>query len=137
MTGMAHMQVTDMYMQLREAFELLGSDEVTGQLSMGRRRGVWATIDKLHREELGSAPDIASVRALAVEGNRVFQWIADFDPSLGDGRFEEFRDAAEAWIIAASTVGEAMPAAGGEPEEEEEEDDFGGFDAEEGEEEEW
>lgn len=111
MTGMALLQVTDMYMQLREAFDLLGADEVTAQLSMGRRRSVWTTIDRLHRDELGSAPDIAGLRTLAVEGNKAFQWIADFDPGRTDGDFETFRDAAEAWIIAAASVGEAAPAA--------------------------
>jgi hypothetical protein len=110
MTGMAHLQVTDMYMQLRDAFELLGADEVTSQISMGRRRSVWTTIERLHREELNGAPDIAGLRTLAVEGNKVFQWIADFDPARTDADFEVFRDAAEAWIIAAASVGEASPA---------------------------
>lgn len=110
MTGMALLQVTDMYMQLREAFDLLASDEITAQLSMGRRRSAWTTIDRLHREELGSAPDVAGLRTLAVEGNKVFQWIADFDPARTDADFETFRDAAEAWIIAVASAGEAAPA---------------------------
>lgn len=120
MTGMAHLQVTDMYMQLKEAFELLGSDEVTAQLSMGRRRSVWSTIERLSREELRTAPDVAGHRTLAVEGNKVYQWIADFQRGAADSDFETFRDAAEAWIIAAGTV----DTQGGAEEEDERDDGF-------------
>jgi hypothetical protein len=122
MTGMAHMQVTDMYMQLREAFELLGAPEISAQLSAGRRRSVWATIERLHREEFGQVPDIAGIRTLAVEGNKVFQWTGDLDGGIADADFETFRDAAEAWIIAAASVGDAMAPIGAPPGAEEEAD---------------
>lgn len=103
-TGMAHMQVTDMYMQLRDAFDLLGSPEITEQLSAGRRKGVWATIERLWREEFETVPDIAGIRTLAVEGNKVFQWVAAYDGgTVPEADFQTFRDAAEAWIIAAAS----------------------------------
>lgn len=103
-TGMAHMQVTDMYMQLRDAFDLLGAPEITEQLSAGRRKGVWATIERLWREEFETVPDIAGIRTLAVEGNKVFQWVAAYDGgTVPEADFQTFRDAAEAWIIAAAS----------------------------------
>jgi hypothetical protein len=104
MTGMGPLQVTDMYMQLRDAFDILGSPEIVAQLSSGRHgRGVWAVIDRLGKEELNQSIDVGTIRTLAVEGNRVFQWIADFDRAIvTESQFEQARDAAEAWIIAAS-----------------------------------
>ena len=123
MTGMAHMQVTDMYMQLREAFELLGAPEISSQLSAGRRRSVWATIERLHREEYESVPDVAGIRTLAVEGNKVFQFIGELDGGVGDADFETFKDAAEAWIIAIASVGDAMGPGGASPDVLEPEDD--------------
>jgi hypothetical protein len=104
MTGMAPLQVTDMYMQLREAFDILGAPEIVAQLSSGRHgRGVWAVIDRLGKEELHQSVDVGTIRTLAVEGNQVFQWIADFDRgTVTESQFEQARDAAEAWIIAAS-----------------------------------
>jgi hypothetical protein len=115
MTGMGPLQVTDMYMQLHDALDILGSPEIVAQLSAGRHgRGVWAVIDRLGKEELGQSIDVGTLRTLAVDGNRVFQWIADFDrATVTESQFEQARDAAEAWIIAAS----GMEAAGvtGEP----------------------
>jgi hypothetical protein len=104
MTGMAPLQVTDMYMQLHDALEILGSPEIVAQLSSGRHgRGVWAVIDRLGKEEFNQSIDVGTIRTLAVEGNKVFQWIADFDQAtVTESQFEQARDAAEAWIIAVS-----------------------------------
>jgi hypothetical protein len=131
MVGMAHMQVTDMYMQLRDAFEILGSRDIVNQLTAGRRRTLWAVIERLSKEELGAAPDAGALRTMAVEGNQVFQWIGDFDKgTYDDSQFQRFVDAAEAWIIAAASgAGEAKPAE--EAEEEDEFDEFAEFEDEE------
>lgn len=123
MTGMGPLQVTDMYMQLHDAFDILGSPEIVAQLSSGRHgRGVWAVIDRLGKEELGQSIDVGTLRTLAVEGNRVFQWIADFERgTVTESQFEQARDAAEAWIIAASGL-EAAGVTNGMPD-----DDDGGY----------
>jgi hypothetical protein len=129
MTGMAPLQVTDMYMQLREAIDILGAPEIVAQLSSGRHgRGVWAVIDRLGKEELGQSIDVGTIRTLAVEGNKVFQWIADFDRgTVTESQFEQARDAAEAWIIAASGM-EAAGVTSGAPDQydggDEEDPDF-------------
>lgn len=129
MTGMAPMQVTDMYMQLAGALDILGSPEIVAQLSSGPRRGVWSVIDRIGKEELNQSIDVGTVRTLAVQGNKVFQWIADFDRgTVTDGQFDDLRDAAEAWIIAASGaegVG-APPESSGDEEGDEGDFDFEG-----------
>ena len=128
MVGMGQMQVTDMYMQLRDAFEILGDQEIVDQLSAGRRRNMWAVIERLSKEEFGTAPDVGALRTLAVQGNQVFQWIAEFDRgAYTDDQFERFRDAAEAWIIAAASGAEERMDGGGDSEYEDDEefDEFG------------
>jgi hypothetical protein len=118
-----------MYMQLREAIDILGAPEIVAQLSSGRHgRGVWAVIDRLGKEELGQSIDVGTIRTLAVEGNKVFQWIADFDRgTVTESQFEQARDAAEAWIIAASGM-EAAGVTSGAPDQydggDEEDPDF-------------
>lgn len=106
MTGMTHMQVTEMYMQLRDAFALLGSPEIVAQLSAGRRKNVWSVIERLSAEEFSVVPETGSIRTMAVDGNKVFQWISNFDRrAVIDGEFDTFKEAAEAWIIAAASGG--------------------------------
>ena len=110
------------------------------QLSTGRGRGVWAVIERLRREEPGFASppsgngngssngdsayagavtpqagiDVGSLRTLAVQGNKVYQWIADFDRgTVTESQFADFREAAEAWIIAASSGVEDSAGSGG------------------------
>ncbi|HEX6367472.1 MAG TPA: hypothetical protein VF006_00990 [Longimicrobium sp.] len=115
MTGMAHMQVTEMYAHLREAMDLLACPEILDQYASGRRRSVWTVIERASKEEFGTAPNIAGLRTLAVDGNRIFKWIAEFDQ--GAVRAEDFRafvDAAESWILAQGSAEDAVPV-GGEP----------------------
>jgi hypothetical protein len=110
MTGMAHMQVTEMYAQLKDAMTLLGSNDIVSQMSGGRRKNVWAVIAYVAKQELGVAPDVSAIRTLAVDGNRVFQGIANFTPGgFSDGDFQDFLDAAQAWILAAASVGDTQP----------------------------
>jgi hypothetical protein len=123
MTGMAHMQVTEMYAQLKDAMTLLGSSDVTSQLSGGRRRTVWAVIANLSKQELGTAPDVAAIRTLAVDGNQVFQAIGKYTPGgFSDPDFQNFLDSAEAWILAAASIGDYQPP--GEKSQDQQQDDF-------------
>jgi hypothetical protein len=115
MTGMAHMQVTEMYAHLREAMDLLSSPEILDQYASGRRRSVWTVIERASKDEFGTAPNIAGLRTLAVDGNRIFKWIAEFDQ--GAVRSEDFRafvDAAESWILAQGSAEDAPDLGGGE-----------------------
>jgi hypothetical protein len=100
-TGMAHMQVREMYSQLREAMELLGDPEIVDHFAGGRRKTMWTAIERLSKSEYGEAPNINAIRIAAVEGNAVFRFIANFQQgSVVEEEFQRFIEAAEAWIIA-------------------------------------
>ncbi len=110
MSRVALMQVTDLHAQLHESFDVLGAPEIAREVGAGRQGGVWATIERLWLTEGEAAPDTASLRTLAVEGNQIFRWIADYSgatPAAAD--FDRFRESAEAWTIAASAIGEGPP----------------------------
>jgi hypothetical protein len=72
------------------------------------------------------APNVAAHRTLAVEGNRIFQWIANFNEgAVNHDQFLEFLNSAESYILSAAAVEN-----GGEliADEEDEADDFEGGD---------
>lgn len=135
-TGMVHMQVTEMYAQFENAFEVLSSPEIVAQLSGGRRKNVWAVIHRLATEDLGVSIDVATIRTLAVEGNKVFEWIAELEPgNVVESEFQDAIEAAERWIIAAAAMPEAVGPREPAYDEYEEEDEFQDEFADEGEEE--
>jgi hypothetical protein len=54
----------------------------------------------LSKEELGIAPNIGAHRSLAVDGNAVFRWIAQFDEStVRQEDFVHFLQSAESYIL--------------------------------------
>lgn len=117
MTGMAHLQTTEMYAHLQEAMEILGAPEIVDHYAAGTRKNVWAAIERASRQEFGSAPDLSLLRTLAVDGNRIFRWIASFDQgNVRDEQFRELLESAEAWILAQASEGAELEAPGGEEE---------------------
>ncbi|MEP7383183.1 MAG: hypothetical protein ABI910_15945 [Gemmatimonadota bacterium] len=109
-TGMAHMQITEMYHHLLEAKTVL--EHAINYFSTGSRKSLWTVIERASREWFDEAPNISAIRSSAIDGNRVFQWIAYFDhASVTDEDFQGFLDAAEAWIIAQATDDSAPIAA--------------------------
>jgi hypothetical protein len=134
MTGMALMQTREMYFQLEEAMSILGDPAVIQAVVGGRRMNVWACIETLAREELGTSLNTAALRSEAVNGNAVFRWVAEFDKSsVSDSSFRAAREAAEAYILAQATLGDSPATSGDEAADEEEEldaddnADFGDF----------
>ena len=98
-TGMAHMQISEMYHHLLEAKGVL--EHAINFFSTGSRKSLWTVIERASREWFNEAPNISAIRASAVDGNRVFQWIAAFDQSnVTDEQFQGMLEASEAWIIA-------------------------------------
>lgn len=107
MTGMAHMQVTEMYAHLKEAMEILGDDAIMEHFGTYSRKSLWTTIERASKELFGSAPNVAALRTMAVEGNRIFRWIAHFEQgAVVETQFRAFLEAAEAWILSQATSGE-------------------------------
>ncbi|WP_017661034.1 hypothetical protein [Baaleninema simplex] len=104
MTGMAHLQVTEDYNHLQEAIDIINSEDVRNYFG-GRRQSLWNTIERICSEEFGSAPNTETIKTLAVEGNTIFQWIANFNENLvTSSQFEKLLDAVEAWVLAKETI---------------------------------
>lgn len=104
-TGMAHMQTREIYAQLQEALDLLREPEILAHFGGSRRKTVWSVIEQLSKAEFGQSPNIGAHRTLAVAGNRIFQWLADFDEATARHEdFIEFLSAAESYIINMSVV---------------------------------
>jgi hypothetical protein len=104
MTGMAHRQVHEDYAHLQDALEIIKSDEIITRFG-GRRKNLWNVIETVAKEDLGAPVPTANLRSLAVEGNRVFQWIAGFkEGTVKEDQFKAFLAAGEAWIIAQASV---------------------------------
>lgn len=120
-TGMAHMQITEMYHHLLEAKQVL--EHAIAFFSTGSRKSLWTVIERASREWFDETPNISAIRSSAIDGNRVFQWIADFDQSgVTDDQFQVFLEAAESWIIATATD-DSEPELGEEAEESDEDID--------------
>jgi hypothetical protein len=115
-TGLLHMQVGEMYGHLQEAIEILRNEEILNHYAGGRRKNLWTVIERVAREEFGTAVNVAALRTIAVEGNKIFRWLADYDgrtaprPALGGaaivdaGFVQPLLDSAEAWIIAQADI---------------------------------
>jgi hypothetical protein len=138
-TGLADMQIKEMYGHLQDAFEIAGDSEILDHFAGGRRKNVWTVFERVAREQLEVSLNVSALRTVAVEGNRIFNFVADFQPSerlspfrrsRGDlgGNFErlglaELVESAERWIVAANEL-EGVNWGGGEGEEDEEEADL-------------
>ncbi len=104
MTGMAHRQVHEDYAYLQDALELLKSSEIISYFG-GRRKSLWNVVEQVAKQDLGISVNTANIRTLAVEGNKVFHWIANFTEGVvREDDFKTFVSAAEAWILAEAGV---------------------------------
>jgi hypothetical protein len=109
-TGMAHVQAREFYAQLQECFDILKDDEILAYFGGNRRKSLWTVIERLSKEEFGASPNIAAHRSLAVDGNKIFVWIANFnETSVRQEDFVNFLQAAESYILNFSNAsGEEM-----------------------------
>jgi len=123
-TGMAHIQVRELYAQLQEAFDILRDPEIIAHFGGTRRKSMWTVLESLSRTEFGRVPNIGAHRQLAVQGNRVFQWIAAFDEAPSQEALTGFLEAAEAYILASALVEPGEEEDFEEPEFEDEDDFF-------------
>lgn len=105
MTGMSHVQVTEDYAHLQEALGILRSDDILTNFG-GRRKSLWSVIEQVAKEDLGVMIPTSTLRTLAVEGNRIFQWVASFETqaSVRSADFDSLLSAAESWIIAQASL---------------------------------
>jgi len=130
MTGMAHLQVTEDYAHLQEAIELLKMEEIINHFG-GRRKSLWNVIESVAKQDLGITVQTSVMRTLAVEGNKVYQWIANFnEATVREEEFKSFLKSAEAWIIAQAAIQESNGSAPNLQEQDDWSDFDDGFDNE-------
>ena len=121
-TGMAHIQAEELYAQLTDAIKIFRDEDIIAHFGGSRRKNMWTVVERLSKAEFGESPPIGATRSLAVDGNKVFQWIANFDQTtVTDDAFDEFLEAAETYILNRSLVDEMYP---GVDDQDEFEDDF-------------
>jgi hypothetical protein len=122
-TGLAHKQAFEIYKNFEEAMEMLGDPQVVEHYTSGRRKNVWAVIERIAKSKFGITVNISALKTLAVEGNKVFRWLAEFryaQPASSD--LQALLGASEAWIIAQAEVeGQEAPEEEAEPDEKDEE----------------
>lgn len=108
-TGMAHVQTREFYAQLQECLEILKDPDIMAYFGGNRRKSLWSVIERLSKEEFGTAPNIGAHRSLAVDGNKIFQWIANFnEASVRQEDFITFVQAAESYILNFTSTGDEL-----------------------------
>lgn len=125
-TGMAFVQAHESYKQLQGAFDVLRDPDIVANFGGPRRRNMWTVIAELSKEDFSQSVPIGPLLRVAIDGNRIFQIIADFDGGLSSENLRELIEAGESYIINSSVIDQQ--AGGGSlkqaPDEEPEEDEF-------------
>lgn len=127
--GMAFVQAQEIYKQLQGAFDVLRDPDIVANFGGPRRRNMWTVIQELHKQEFGRSLPIGPLLRVAVDGNRIYQIIADFDGiDLSAAQFRALIDAGESYIINSSVIeaqlGDGSTSDMSEEEDEEDEDAF-------------
>ena len=108
-TGMAFMQVRELYAQLQQAFDILKDPDVIASFGGVRRRNMWTVISEISRDAFGAAPPVAPIVRMAVDGNRIFQIAAEFDEgTFSPSDLADLIEAGESYIINSALVGDTV-----------------------------
>jgi hypothetical protein len=69
---------------------------------------MWTVIERLSVDEFRHSPNVSAIQTAAIEGNKVFQWVANFGGpgTVTEQSFKSFLESAEAWILSQATAGE-------------------------------
>jgi len=106
-TGMAHMKARELYAQLMAGVGILSDPDIMAHYGGTRRKSMWTVIEQLSKAEFNTSPNVGAHRTLAVDGNKIFQWLANFNEgTVTHDPFLEFVWAAESYILTAASVGE-------------------------------
>lgn len=107
-TGRVKAQTAKLKALFDQSMKVLAAPEIAEAFGTPVRRDVWTVLERLNRTPpLELSPNVSAIRTAAVEGNRVFQFIAKFDENtVTDADFDELLRSAEAWIIAKSADSE-------------------------------
>lgn len=110
MTGMAHIQVTEMYNHLQEAIDIMSDNHITQQVAQGRTKNLWSVVDLLHQDVFGTSANITAYKTAAVQGYNLIKMISEFNESLiSETEFNNLILTAESYILALGEEGTVEP----------------------------
>ena len=107
-TGMAFVQAHEIYKQLQSAFDVLRDPDIVANFGGPRRRNMWTVIADLSKEDFGQSLPIGPLLRVAVDGNRIYQIVADFDGVLSADGLRTLVEAGESYIINSSVIDNQM-----------------------------
>ena len=114
-TGMALTKIQELYDQLKNCFDIINDEEIVVHFCGAGRKSFWTVIEQISKQEFGYVPNIHSHRDMAQSGKAIFDWLASFnEKSETDDRFNDFLQAVETYILAASSVESVKQWADGE-----------------------
>jgi hypothetical protein len=102
--GMAFVHSHEVYRQLQAAFEVLKDPDIVANFGGPRRRNMWTVVERLSKEEFGQSVPVGPLLRVAVDGNRIFQLVANFDGELSGEELASLVDAAESYILNSSVI---------------------------------
>ncbi len=109
-TGIALTKIQGLYDQLKNCLDIIGDKEIAGHYCSTRRKNVWAVIEQISKKEFGCVPNIQAHRDMAQSGNKIFDWLANFNEESNTAdRLNDFLQAAETYMLAAAAVESAIP----------------------------
>ncbi len=106
MVGKPLMDVHELHAQFQECRSILENQEIIDQISGGQFRTMDSVVKSVYREIHGHDVNTRAFTDVAVEGNKIFNFIADFDRSVMDrNTFDRLLiDPAEIYINAADQI---------------------------------
>lgn len=78
MQGKPMIEIHELYAQLQECISILSDPTIIQKYKKGSNKNMWDLIKSISEQEYRLQPNINAYRTLAVEGNKIFQWIAEF-----------------------------------------------------------
>ena len=113
MGGKLREDTLELYAQLQECVRILSHREIVQRLAGASHNNMWGVIDNLSRQEFGITPNISASRTVAVEGHKIFQWIADYRGNSNQGQIDtenlelgRLLSAIEAYVVAEAQLDE-------------------------------
>ncbi|MEL6538325.1 MAG: hypothetical protein AAFQ98_23090 [Bacteroidota bacterium] len=109
--GKVHMDIFELYAQLQDCIDILRSPEVISQMAGGSYQSIWGLVERT-MEEMGQETNVAASKTAAVEADKIFKFLADFDYTRRHAYdITPFLRSIEAFILAQSQLGEvrSMP----------------------------
>lgn len=111
--GKVHMDIFELYAQLQDCIDILRSPEVISQMAGGSNQTFWGLIERT-KEEMGHETNVAASKTAAVEADKIFKFLADFDYTRRHSYdIAPFLRSIEAFILAQSQLGEMRSVPGG------------------------